>query len=1079
MAPRTPSPAPSPAVRPSAAPRLAAVVRGVAPRKSVMSRLTQFQISKPVSVVPYAPERLSITQTAMTPEMMKSISDKGAQRERETKSRKEDSVTTLFAALRMRRVLHRVQAEHGQSGPRVVVDETKDNLERHLKVLSRYKIRQVDTDGDDARQLRNLPSMMVNPHTSLYKLWQLLTLLIIIYQSIMLPFALAFGSNDTTAVDILMSSIFAFDIVVAFNTPIAEDTDESVYITDRWRIASTYLRGWFFFDLLACMPFDYVLLLVNNSKSNLSVLGLLKALRVPRLLRLVRLMRVAKVFKMRPELRRWLQYSRHANLLRLVRLVVSFLIINHYVACFWYGLVMSDQTRALDDSTDPMHLYIVAFYQSLLVVMGQNITVYEDTEYIFCVLAMVVGAVLMAVVFGNVAILIANYYESQSSHQKKMEWLFASMNRMKLPYDLQNRINAYYQAMWERHGTLDGAVTAFIPELSRNLAYEVELFLRMDMINRAPIFQNCSAKVVQELVMELELQVFMPGDYVVVRGEVGNDMYFVQNGICEVTKEIDMPPVPLPRNPSRLSQATQAAQAALHGRMSPSTREINASQIPSTPPAKLKEVVLKVLGQGDYFGEIALLMNCKRTANVRAQVFSELCTLTREVFESISTRYLEDRNIIEKFIMDKYDPSMLQAAMKQSHEVSMRSNGPAAAAAAAARTSSAFPKSQGPSHTMSYGEGTSRSESATAKITGLLNKVLERMDHLEVQLGKESEARLLKTSSHTMMRMGDLTLQPTAPIPPEIEGYLKKLKRKTRSLAGNWNKRWFFVDPRRREFGYSDNRTSAPRSSIYLDDITAVVQFDDTHFQVESRTRNFFLCGESKASTACWVTSLEGYRKKLIEYEKDKIAFTAAAATAAAKASAAAAALCIEAPQQSPPPAAAREPRQAINKKKKSRDSSDPEERQPARDSFGSSSSSSMSSTASSSKSKREGGKAEYSPSDRLPPKSEQRSPSPLAKDTRRPSSHSKNRSPPPSPPSPGAEKKTRDRPRDRERGRDRDRDRKFERESKRESSNDRDRSGNSDRERSGNSDRDRSRDRNARAPTVRGSVMQAWVDDF
>jgi hypothetical protein len=63
------------------------------------------------------------------------------------------------------------------------------------------------------------------------------------------------------------------------------------------------------------------------------------------------------------------------------------------------------------------------------------------------------------------------------------------------------------------------------------------------------------------------------------------------------------------------------------------------------------------------------------------------------------------------------------------------------------------------------------------------------------------------------MRMGDLTLQPAAPIPPEIEGYLKKLKRKTRSLVGNWNKRWFFVDPRRREFGYSDSRSSAPRST--------------------------------------------------------------------------------------------------------------------------------------------------------------------------------------------------------------------------------------------------------------------------
>ncbi|EGZ24728.1 hypothetical protein PHYSODRAFT_254262 [Phytophthora sojae] len=311
-----------------------------------------------------------------------------------------------------------------------------------------------------------------------------------------------------------------------------------------------------------------------------------------------------------------------------------------------------------------------------------------------------------------------------------------------------------------------------------------------------------------------------------------------------------------------------------------------------------------------------------------------------------------------------------------------------------------------------------------------------------------------------MMRMGDLTLQPTPPIPPEIEGYLKKLKRKTRSLAGNWNKRWFFVNPRRREFGYADNRSSAPRSSIYLDDITAVVQFDDTHFQVESRTRNFFLCGESKASTACWVTSLEGYRKKLIEYEKDKIAYAAAAA---AKASAAAAA-------QPPQPQPAAPTCQPSSKKKKSRDSSEADERHPANDSFDSSSSSSMSSTASSSKSKRGSGKTEYSPSDRLPPKSEQRSPSPLARDSRRSSS-----------------RKKRNRERHRERGRDRDRDRKFERESKRESSNDRDRSGcsdrersgNSDRERSGHSDRDRSRDRNARAPSGRGSVMQAWVDDF
>lgn len=113
------------------------------------------------------------------------------------------------------------------------------------------------------------------------------------------------------------------------------------------------------------------------------------------------------------------------------------------------------------------------------------------------------------------------------------------------------------------------------------------------------------------------------------------------------------------------------------------------------------------------------------------------------------------------------------------------------------------------------------------------------------------------------------SLAPHPPLPPEIEGYLKKLKRKTSNLTGSWNKRWFFVDPKRLEFGYSNSKSpTAPRSSIYLNDITAVLQFDDTHFQVESRTRNFFLCGESKASTTCWVKSLEEYRKKQVEYEK-------------------------------------------------------------------------------------------------------------------------------------------------------------------------------------------------------------------
>lgn len=289
------------------------------------------------------------------------------------------------------------------------------------------------------------------------------------------------------------------------------------------------------------------------------------------------------------------------------------------------------------------------------------------------------------------------------------------------------------------------------------------------------------------------------------------------------------------------------------------------------------------------------------------------------------------------------------------------------------------------------------------------------------------------------MRQKDVMLQPTPPAPPEINGYLKKLKRKTRSIGGNWNTRWFFVDSRRREFGYADSQSSALRSSIYLDDITAVVQFDDTHFQVESRTRNFFLWGESKASTSCWVTSLESYRKKVIEYEKDKIAYAAATATGGSQA------LALTAGNDNSKPVV-------------------PISRQ-TRESVKTTSSLTI-------QSKQENGN--NFPANRLSSKNEQRNASPLARDDLGSSNGNQSRKPMAS----DREKRNRDHRRDRERSRDRDRESKHERKHKRELSDDRDRSG--DRAKASNGDPDRHRDRNARAlDSGRAAVMQAWVDDF
>ena len=73
---------------------------------------------------------------------------------------------------------------------------------------------------------------------------------------------------------------------------------------------------------------------------------------------------------------------------------------------------------------------------------------------------------------------IANYTANQTAYQRKMELLFESMNHLQLPQNLKKRILLYYDHIWKEYRTLDGTITYFIPELSKQLASEVYLYLR-------------------------------------------------------------------------------------------------------------------------------------------------------------------------------------------------------------------------------------------------------------------------------------------------------------------------------------------------------------------------------------------------------------------------------------------------------------------------------------------------------------------------------------------------------------------------------------------------------------------------
>lgn len=160
-------------------------------RVSFISRITAFP-SRTISVVPYAPERLSISGEVMgmsptmaealrtasidVPPALKRLSntleDIPKHPIAEDLPESPRRANTLFAALRIRRALqHRKASIKAKTSE--VVNVAQANAERHHKVLKRYKIRRMVDPEDEAKLLKNLSMLMVNPHSMLYKLWQL------------------------------------------------------------------------------------------------------------------------------------------------------------------------------------------------------------------------------------------------------------------------------------------------------------------------------------------------------------------------------------------------------------------------------------------------------------------------------------------------------------------------------------------------------------------------------------------------------------------------------------------------------------------------------------------------------------------------------------------------------------------------------------------------------------------------------------------------------------------------------------------------------------------------------------------
>jgi voltage-gated potassium channel len=257
----------------------------------------------------------------------------------------------------------------------------------------------------------------------------------------------------------------------------------------------------------------------------------------------------------------------------------------HWLACGWLAL------RGISAASDNWTNYLRALYwtiQTLSTVGYGDLTPVTNAQTLYTMGVMIVGVGVYGYIIGNVASLLANIDPAKAQHLANMERLTAFMNYRNIPLRLQKRLRDYYAYLWEKRMSFDES--NIISALPPSLRIDVSLFLKRDIIEKVPLFQGASDEFIREIALQMAPVIFTPGDYIYKAGELGRDMYFITQGTVEVV-------------------------------------------------SKNGSVVYATLTDGDFFGEIALVLSQPRTASVRAVSYCDLYRLDKEMFDRVLAHY--------------------------------------------------------------------------------------------------------------------------------------------------------------------------------------------------------------------------------------------------------------------------------------------------------------------------------------------------------------------------------------------------------------------------------------------------------
>jgi CRP-like cAMP-binding protein len=191
--------------------------------------------------------------------------------------------------------------------------------------------------------------------------------------------------------------------------------------------------------------------------------------------------------------------------------------------------------------------------------------------------------------------------------------------------------------------------------MSLALREQIAIYLFKDYLLKIPFFQLASDSVLGMICMQLRQVIYMPNDFIIREGDIGKELFMIVKGVVRVMPPKDeapsSPSVPISDSSMETGSVTATATAT----------DTN-TQAAATQQKKI------LLGEGDFFGEIGVVMEVQRTRSVRAESMAELCILSRDGFNKIMVEFPEFATAMKRLIVKRVSEMWKEGGDKEQIE---------------------------------------------------------------------------------------------------------------------------------------------------------------------------------------------------------------------------------------------------------------------------------------------------------------------------------------------------------------------------------------------------------------------------